>query len=203
MKLLITLALLITLPAVESWGQTSEQLARRTKGSPTAPVTVYEMSDFQCPFCRRFTMETFASLERDYIATGKVRWVFVNFPLTSIHPNALPAAQFAACAARQDRFWPAHDIIFRNQDRWASLRNPAPYLMTLADSLKLDRNAIAKCLESSETLAEIRQDADGAQRSGAQSTPSFYVEGLMIAGAQPLALFRQVLDSALVRKGRR
>ena len=67
----------------------------RAKGSPTAPVTVYEMSDFQCPYCRRFALETFRALEREYISPGKVRWVFVNFPITSIHDNAVAAAATA------------------------------------------------------------------------------------------------------------
>src|ERR671927_65665 len=70
-------------------------LDNRTKGSSNAPVTVYEMSDFQCPFCRQFALETFPQLDREYIASGKVRWVFINYPLTSIHANAAAAAQVA------------------------------------------------------------------------------------------------------------
>ena len=75
-------------------------LDARTKGAAKAPVTVYEMSDFQCPFCRRFAAETFPLIEKEYIATGKVRWIFINYPLTQLHPNAVPAAEFAACPAR-------------------------------------------------------------------------------------------------------
>jgi len=72
-----------------------DPLGMRTKGSATAPVTVYEMSDFQCPFCKRQVDNTWPLLEKEYIATGKVRWIFINYPLVSIHPNAVPAAELA------------------------------------------------------------------------------------------------------------
>ena len=170
-------------------------LAPRSKGAATAPVTVYEMSDFQCPFCRRFAVQTFPELERDYIATGKVRWVFVNLPLTNLHPNASPAAEVAMCAAKQDKFWPVHDLIYRTQSTWAPLQEPGQFFLTFADSAGLDRTAFQKCLQSRETVEEIEQDAVGAVRSGAQSTPTFYIEGGLLEGAQPTKVFRQVLDS--------
>lgn len=197
----LALAALALAPHLEA--QTRDQIAARTKGAPTAPVTVYEMSDFQCPFCRRFATETFPTLEREYIATGKVRWIYVNLPLTDIHPNAVPAAQFALCAGRQGQFWPAHDLIFRHQQTWAPLRNPGPFLLSLADSLRLDRTVTTRCLQNEETLDELRLDAEGSQRAGASSTPTFYVEGLLIRGAQPLAVFRQVLDSLHTARTRR
>src|SRR5438876_6581875 len=100
-----------------------DPLAVRTKGAATAPVTVYEMSDFQCPYCKRHVDQTFPALEKEYIATGKVRWVFINFPLISIHPNAQAAAEFAMCAAREGKFWPAHDLLYRRQTSWAPLKN--------------------------------------------------------------------------------
>ncbi|HEX5634341.1 MAG TPA: thioredoxin domain-containing protein [Gemmatimonadales bacterium] len=109
-------------------------LAPRTKGAATAPIVVYEMSDFQCPFCRRFAVQTFPELERDYIATGKVRWVFINLPLTQLHDNAAPAAELAMCAGKQGKFWEVHDLLFRNQATWAPLKEPAQFFFTLADS---------------------------------------------------------------------
>ncbi|MEZ4457282.1 MAG: thioredoxin domain-containing protein [Gemmatimonadales bacterium] len=178
-------------------------LSARTLGSAAAPVTVYEMSDFQCPFCRRHVLETFPVLEQEYVRTGKVKWVFVNYPLTSIHPNAVAAASFAMCAARQDKFWPAHDVLFRNQETWGPLKNPAPFLLTLVDSLKLSRAPMVACLDKQETVAQIKADAEGAVKSGAQSTPTFYVEGNLIIGAQPIGLFRMVLDSAYAAKTRK
>lgn len=170
-------------------------LSARTKGSPTAPIVVYEMSDFQCPFCRRHAVEVFPTLEEEYVRTGKVRWVFINYPLTSIHPNAVPAASFAMCAARHGKFWQAHDLLFVHQETWGPLKNPAPFLMTLVDSLKLPRAPMTSCLQKQETVAQIKSDAEGAVKSGAQSTPTFYIEGALVVGAQPPQLFRIVLDS--------
>jgi len=177
----------------------TDPLLARTKGSPKAPVTVYEMSDFQCPFCKRHADQTFPALEKEYIATGKVRWIFINLPL-SIHPNAPPAAEFAMCAAREGKFWPAHDLLYRHQKDWAELPNPGNYFLGLADSAKLPRDRIRACLESGATRAAIKDDADGALRSGATSTPSFYIEGGMLVGALPPAIWRPILDSVVKAK---
>lgn len=174
---------------------TADPLASRAMGSPTAPITVYEMSDFQCPFCRRHALETWPAIEREYVATGKVRWVFLNYPLTSLHPNAAAAAQFAMCAADAGKFWPVHDLLYRHQDTWAPLKDPAPFLMTLADSVGIPRTRMLACLQSPRARETVEADAAGAARAGATSTPSFYVEGGMIVGAYPITVFRQVLDS--------
>ena len=168
----------------------------RTRGSPTAPVTVYEMSDFQCPWCARFTLQTMPAIEREYIATGKVRLVFVNFPLP-MHPNAGPAAELAMCAARQDRFWAVHDLLYRHQDDWKDLREPATYFLGLADSAGLSRDAMVQCLRSGATRAMVQRDAEGAARAGAHSTPSFWIEGGILPGAQPIEVFRPILDSII------
>ena len=175
-------------------------LAGRIRGSATAPVAVYEMSDFQCPYCRSFAVSTFPALDSAYVATGKVRWAFVNFPLTSVHPNAAAAAELGLCAAEQNGFWRVHDLLFRHQDVWAPLKEPAAFFLTLADSAKLSKRALLACLQSPTTEERLRADAQGAQRSGANSTPTFYIEGGLLVGAQPVEVFRQVLDSILRAK---
>lgn len=192
---ILPFTLLLFLVAAVPASAQADPLASRTKGSPTAPITVYEMSDFQCPFCKQHNDQTFPLIEREYIQTGKVRWIYINFPLSSIHPNAVPAAEFAMCAARQNRFWDAHDILFRTQRTWGPLKNPGPFLMTLVDSLRLLRDPVASCLQNGETRQLIGDDAAGATRSGARSTPTFYIEGGLMTGAQPITVFRQVLDS--------
>jgi protein-disulfide isomerase len=207
--LLLLVASLIATPAaaqVKPDAATStapDPLASRTRGSARAPVTVYEMSDFQCPYCRRFALETFPALESAYVATGKVRWVFVNFPLTSIHQNALAAAETAVCAAQQDAFWRVHDLLYRYQEVWAPLKEPGAFFLSLADSAKISLPALLACVRSPATEETIRAEAQGAERSGASSTPSFYIEGGLLAGAQPVGVFRAVLDSILSVKGRR
>jgi protein-disulfide isomerase len=194
-------ALTIHLMAIPVGAQTrAASLEIRSKGSPKAPVTVYEMSDFQCPYCRQFAQETFPALERSYVRTGKVRWVFINFPLTDIHAHAAAAAQLALCAAKQNGFWRMHDLLFQYQDAWAPLKEAGPFFVSLADSAGLSKQAVLTCLEAPETLQAVRADAEGAARSGAGSTPTFYIEGGLLEGAVPLSVFRQVLDSVYAVK---
>src|SRR3989441_891867 len=122
----------------------SDPLAARAKGRSDAPVTVYEMSDFQCPYCRSFALTTMPLLEKEYVQTGKVRFVYINLPLTTRHPNAAAAAELAMCAARQGKFWPLHDLLFQHQDAWAPRKDPAPYLLALGDSAGPDRARLAE-----------------------------------------------------------
>ena len=183
--------------------QQSTAVTARSKGSPAAPVTVYEMSDFQCPYCRSFALQTFRALEKEYITPGKVRWVFVNFPLTSIHANAVAAAGTALCAGKQDAFWPVHDLLYTHQDIWAPLKEPGPFFLSLADSAGISKPKLLECVKSPATEAEIRYEAEGAERAGASSTPAFYIEGGLMTGAHPLPVFRQVLDSIYAEKTRR
>jgi protein-disulfide isomerase len=173
----------------------SDALASRSKGAPGAPIVVYEMADFQCPACRVFALETMPIIEREYIRTGKVRWVFVNFPLTSIHPNAVAAAEVATCAGRQGKFWDVHDAMFLRQERWAGLAEPGPYLIALAESVGVARAALLRCAQTKATRREVEDDAQRALASGARSTPTFYIEGGLLVGAAPAGVFRQVLDS--------
>src|SRR5207247_641793 len=144
-----------------------DALAARTKGRADAPVTVYEMSDFQCPYCREFALGTMPVLEREYIEPGKVRFVYINLPLSSVHRNAASAAEVAMCGARQQRFWPMHDLLFRHQDQWAGLASPRAYLLALGDSAGLDRTLLAGCVTSGATAAEVRADGRPGRRRSA------------------------------------
>ena len=175
-------------------------LATRTKGSPTAPVTVYEMSDFQCPYCKRFAQETFPQIERSYITPGKVRWVFINFPLTSVHAHAAAAGELALCAAKQQGFWRVHDLLFQYQETWAPLKEAGPFFISLADSAGLSKNALLACLQAPGTRAALKAEAEGSERSGATSTPAFYIEGGLMEGAVPFDVFKRVLDSVYAVK---
>ncbi len=202
MRRLLMLLVSVLAPA-PLFGQQTDPVANRSKGRADAPVTVYEMADFQCPVCRQFTLTVWPTLEREYVQSGKVRWVFVNFPLTRIHPNAIAAAQLAMCAARQAKFWPVHDALYQSQPQWAPQSDPGPALLAVAESAGADRKAIETCVASKATLAVINQDADGAVRSGAGGTPDFYIEGGLLDGAVPLDDFRHILDSVYLAKTRR
>ncbi|UCF40469.1 MAG: DsbA family protein [Gemmatimonadota bacterium] len=184
------------------FNQETAMLAQRTKGDPDAPVTVFEVSDFQCPYCRKFWDETLPAMEREYIATGKIKLVFLNLPLSSIHPNAAAAHEFAMCAAKQDRFWPVHDLLFRYQDAWARIADPAPYFLGLADSVELDRDLLMRCFNNGEVRWLIQQETQINLQSGLRSTPTFVVEEMLIPGFAPIDQWRPVLDSAFARTTR-
>ena len=176
--------------------QNADPLAARSKGAPNAPVTVYEMADFQCPACRMFTVTVLPTIEREFVQTGKVRWVFINLPLTSIHPNAVAAAEVAMCAGRQGRFWPAHDALYQQQDAWAKLAQPRGTLIKIVQRAGVDRTKLLTCLKDPSVRREVDLDAQRAARSGAHATPSFYIEGGLLEGApytpDPM---RHLLDS--------
>jgi protein-disulfide isomerase len=177
-------------------GARQADLPSRSKGAPDAPVTVYEMADFQCPACRNFALTIFPALEREFIATGKVRWVFINLPLTSIHPNAVEAAEVAMCASRQGRFWELHDLLYQHQAEWEHLPDPRKALVALGERAGASRAKLLACLRSDSTRAAVDDDARRAQRAGARATPSFYIHGGLLEGspANP-ASFRLLLDS--------
>ena len=191
-SVLLAAALLVTSGAA----QNEDPLAARSKGAPNAPVTVYEMADFQCPACRLFAVTVLPTIDSEYVRTGKVRWVFINLPLTSIHPNAMAAAEVAMCAARQGRFWPAHDALYKQQDDWANLAQPRSALVKLAQRAGVDRTKLLACLNEGSARKEVELDAQRAARSGAHATPSFYMEGGLLEGApytpDPM---RHLLDS--------
>jgi protein-disulfide isomerase len=176
--------------------QAGDPLAGRSKGRPDAPVTVYEMADFQCPACRLFAVTILPTLEKEYVETGKVRWVFIHMPLTSIHANAMAAAEVSVCAERQGRFWQTHDLLYQQQDDWAKLSEPRPALVRLAQRAGVDRAKLLACLDSGTARTEVEQDAERAARTGARATPSFYIEGGLLEGApytpDPM---RRLLDS--------
>ena len=173
-------------------------------GDPSAPVTVVEYADYQCPFCLRFIKTTFPELKRDYIDTGKVRWVALNLPL-AFHKEARKAAQAAHCAGEQDKFWEMREELFRNPKQLAEDQLPVH-----AASVGLDVEAFKACLASERHLAEIDQDAKNANASRLTGTPSFVVgkstddkiDGEVIIGAQPLNVFKAAIDKAVGENAR-
>jgi protein-disulfide isomerase len=178
---------------------TQDHLAARTKGSPTAPITIYEVADFQCPACRTFWEQTLPALEREYVSAGKVRMIFLNLPLQEIHPNAAAAHQFAMCAAEQGMFWQVHDHLFEQQATWARMSDPSPLFLSMADSAGLARDRLDACLVDDSVKKGVLQEREGVMRAGVTSTPSFIIQaGVdrgLFPGAAPIEAWRPVLDS--------
>jgi protein-disulfide isomerase len=158
-------------------------------GPADAPITIVEFSDFECPFCRRFQQETYNDLLNAY--PGKIRFVYRNLPLTSIHPDAFPAAVAAMCANDQNAFFPYHDKLFSTDKLGQEV------YIQYAKDLALDVTAFTECLGSDKHNAAIQADADFAVKMGVNSTPTFFINGLAVVGAQPLDVFKQVIDKEL------
>lgn len=158
-------------------------------GPADAPITIVEFSDYQCPFCRRWHNE----VSRDLFAAypGKIRLVYRNLPLTTIHADAFSAAEAAMCAGEQDVYWDYHDKLFGSE-----LLGTGVYLQYAKD-LKLDLTSFEACLNDRKYQAEIQADSDFAVNLGVRSTPTFFINGIAIVGAQPLDLFKQVIDKEL------
>lgn len=155
-------------------------------GDADAPVTIVEFSDFQCPHCADFHRNTFPALRTLY--GDRVRWVFVNRFFSGAHPMAERAAMAAECAHRQGRFWEYADLVFRNQ---AELSPES--LADHATSAALDADRFDQCLQSGETASEVAADQAEADRLNVDGTPTFFVNGHKILGAQTPAVFNQVI----------
>jgi len=158
-------------------------------GSASAPITLVEFSDFQCPFCQRVA-PTIKQIRQAY--GDKVRVVWKDFPLTQIHPQAFKAGEAGHCAADQGKFWEYHDRLFANQQ----LLQPADLKKHAAD-LGLDQAAFAECLDSSKYGERVRDGVAEGTRLGVNSTPTIYINGRLLSGAQPYEVFAAVIDEEL------
>ena len=160
-------------------------------GDNDAPVTIVEFSDYECPFCGRFHTQTFGQLKSAYIDTGKVKFVYRDFPL-SFHAQAQKAAEAAECAGEQGKYWEMHELLFS-----PGVQGGVASFKQYAQQIGLDTAKFNDCLDTGKMVAEIRKDtADGAA-AGVQGTPAFYVNGVEISGAQPFQVFQQIIDSQL------
>lgn len=164
-----------------------------SRGPATAPVTIVEFSDFQCPFCSR-AAETLKQVEQKY--GDKVRLVFRDLPILQLHKDAGRAAEAAECAHEQGRFWAMHDDLFAHQNALG-----ADDIKKRAAGLGLDVAAFSACLDSGRHTANWQKDAADAERYGVSSTPAFFVNGRLLVGAQPLEAFVRVIDEELQRGG--
>jgi protein-disulfide isomerase len=163
----------------------------QARGPATAPITIVEYADYQCPYCTRAAAAV-KQVEERY--AGKVRFVFRDFPLTQIHPNAGKAAEAASCASDQGKFWPMHDRLFANQSKLA-----VDELKKHAVELGLDAAAFDTCLDSGKHAEAWKKSLAEGQSYGLTGTPSFFINGRLLVGAQPVESFAQVIDDELER----
>jgi protein-disulfide isomerase len=162
-------------------------------GDPNAPVTIVEFTDYECPYCARFTLDTLPLLKSKYIDTGKAKLVLRDFPL-SFHPNADDAAIAAECARAQsddEVYFEFHDKIFEG----GALSN-ARYIQYATD-LNLDIDKFNTCLNDPKMAEEVQSDLVEGAGYGINGTPGFVINGRRISGAQDVSVFEYIIDKAL------
>ena len=171
-------------------------------GRPDAPLTMIEYTDLQCPFCRQYATVTFEEIRKNWIDTGRLRYISRDFPL-DFHPQAMPAARAARCAGEQGKFWEMRMNLMRN----ANLLS-ADYITRTAGDLKLDTKAFSACTALSKFDAEIQAELQEGTTIGVSGTPTFVIgrtndtaiEGPMVVGALPYPQFDAKLKSLLPAK---
>jgi protein-disulfide isomerase len=174
-----------------------------TMGNAKAEVTLIEYSDYQCPFCERYFLQTWPAIRKNYVDTGKIRYMFSNFPLDSIHPQAFKAHEAAACAGDQGKYWEMHIQLFSNQRALLP-----PQLEKYAANIGLNVGAYKSCVESSKYAAKVRHDFDAAANLGVEGTPTFVIGRAgtadskmkavkVLVGAQTFDTFKEAIDAVL------
>jgi protein-disulfide isomerase len=162
-------------------------------GNEKAKITIIEFSDYQCPFCERWHQEVWPQIKNAY--GNKIRLVYRDFPLYGLHPEAEPAAEAANCAGEQKRYFDFHDLLLSGQKELG-----ADTYLAYAQSLNLNTDNFKKCLDDHRYQKEVKADYDFASELGVRSTPTFFVNGLAVVGAQPFDVFKQLIDLELAGK---
>lgn len=183
-------------------GLLERAVTSRTKGADTAAVTVYEIADFQCPYCGQFAVEVEPRLDSAYVATGRVQWVFVNLPLHT-HPLAWPAAEAAACAGGlADAFWPMHDRLYHEQRSWTSASDPLAVFQAYAEELGVPAEAFRECTTRDTMAPLLLQDVTSVVGAQITGTPTFIIMkgdsmASRVVGVKGYAEWTGILDHLL------
>ena len=169
------------------------------KGDPSAPVVIEEFSSYQCPFCAKYFQESYVQVMANYVETGQVRYVFRDFPLATQRQSRL-AAEAANCAGQVgggSAYWTMHDQLFARQAEWSGRGNADAIFKEYAEELDLDATAFGDCLDSGATRPQVEADAAEGSTRGVRGTPTFFINGQPLVGAQPYTVIAQAIDAAL------
>jgi protein-disulfide isomerase len=160
-------------------------------GDNDAPVTIIEFSDYECPFCTRFYLNTLPQIKSEYIDTGKVKLIYRDFPL-NFHANAQKAAEAAECAEEQGKYYEMHDKLFDK-----GVDGGVSSFKQYAKEIGLNIGEFDACLDSGEMANEVQKDFQDGQKAGVRGTPTFFINGQILKGAQPFEVFREVIEGKL------
>lgn len=164
------------------------------KGEKGAPVTIVEFSEYECPFCKRYVDETYSQIWDEY--GDQIYYVFHDYPLP-FHPHAQQTAEAARCAGDQEGYWEMHDLLFANRDKWAAESKIDETLSSYAAELNLDTAEFDTCLSSGKHTQAVKDDFELGKKVGVSGTPSFFINGQMLVGAQPFSAFKSLIDVEL------
>jgi protein-disulfide isomerase len=168
-------------------------------GNKDAKVTIFEFSDFQCPFCRVFEQGAYAQIKKDYIDTGKARLIYRHYPL-DFHPQSKLAAEASECAGEQGKFWEMHDKMFAEQEKKGSgttITFTANDVKKWASAIGVKAAQFNTCLDTNKYDGRINDDINFANSIGVSGTPTFFINGARLVGAQPFASFKAAIDILL------
>lgn len=177
----------------------TSQPTNHTKGSTETGVALIEYGDFQCPACSQYypIVKQIAETYKD-----KITVQFRNFPLIQIHPNAMAAHRAAEAADKQGKFWEMHDLLYETQNDWASSNNAGPIFESYAQQLGLDMGKFKTDVASEEINALINADRQEGNKIGANSTPTFVLDGVKVDNPRSLEDFTKLIDEAIAKKAR-
>jgi protein-disulfide isomerase len=183
-----------TLPKVASQGY--------VMGNPSAPVEITEFGDFECPACGRFAVLSEPDVRKNYVETGKVRWRFIDYPLSG-HRNTWQASRAAACADEQGKFWEFHDLLYQTQDRWngEATDNPDKVMKDYARGLGLNASQFDQCIDSKKYQSKIQAHLSIAEQRKIMQTPTFIIGDQQVAAALPYDELAKYINTALAKAG--
>ncbi|HET7041074.1 MAG TPA: thioredoxin domain-containing protein [Gemmatimonadales bacterium] len=169
-------------------------------GSDTAPVTIVEFADFQCPACGEFEAVQWPEVYDKLVATGKVRWVFKDWPIDQLHSHARVASHAAACADDQGKFWPMKARLYAYQQQWSSGNRQVSLFRDYVSQVGGDPKAWESCMESAKHAGRIQGTRDQGERLGVNSTPSFLIDGRIYPGVQGSDQIIHTVDSLIAAR---
>jgi protein-disulfide isomerase len=166
------------------------------KGDANAKVTIVEFADFRCPYCKQIEDNVMPQLQKDYIDTGKVKLYFRQYDF--LGPASTVAANAAECANDQGKFWDMHQYLYKNQPAETDTSMyTTDSLTTIAGQLGLDTTQFNSCLSANTDNQKVTDDMTAGQKAGVSGTPTFYINGTQLVGAEPYSVFQQTIDAAL------
>lgn len=168
-------------------------------GDKNAKVTLVEFSDFQCPFCKQMFEESFPQIKKDFIDTGKAKFAYRHYPLTTLHPNAQKAAEASECANAQGKFWDYHDQLFTNQADWEALDSAGALdkFVEYANTVGIDGEALRECVSSGKMAENVKKDVEAGSKVGVDGTPATFVNGILVSGAVPYEEIKAQIETAI------